>query len=290
MIGPLFNVMAVKEMRTKAFARMVWLIRAIYVAVVISLVLSFLPLRSVGVESISTIILVCLSLPLGMIVLVGPVLTSTAISEERESGVFDALRMTRLGPLTVVLGKLEVAWFFVLLLVASTFPSFFILAFIGSPAGEMEKFARGFRALREEGAGAALEVFATLKLDIFVGMGQAFLVALVSIFFATVVGLLASSLFRRSSTATSVSYGVVFALAFGTLIPYFVADNLPLAVVEFFVTLNPFAAAGKAASGGIFQDFAPDLWVRHIQYVGGFSLLLLLGAAARVWYLMRPDD
>lgn len=290
MIGGFWNVIAIKEMRTKAFARVQWLIRAMYGAVVVSFILAFIPLTQIGYVDIPTIILVCLCLPLGMIVLVSPVLTSSAISEERESGVFEALRMTRLSALTIVIGKLQVAWFFVVLLVSSTFPAFFILAFIGSPAGEMEKMAKAVKIFRTTfDFGATLEAVSQLKLDIFIGMLQSFGVALTTIFFVTVIGLVCSAFLRRSSAATAVAYGGVFALSFGTLVPYFMADSLPLSVVEFFVTMNPFAAAGKAASGQVFTELSADLWINHMKIVGGLGVLLLGVAAVRVWLLMRPE-
>ncbi|MHC4885730.1 MAG: hypothetical protein ACYTGH_11675, partial [Planctomycetota bacterium] len=212
-IGAIINLMAIKEMRTKAFGRISWVFRAMWISVCISLLLAFLPLTQIGYVEISTITLVCLSLPLGMILLVSPVLTSSAISEEVEGGTFDALRMTRVTPMTIVLGKLQVAWFFVLLLVSSTFPTFFILAFIAAPPAAMNTMKDAATAL----AGGDVSAFATgilsVQGEVFAGTLQAFGVGVCSIFFATVIGIFASSFFRRSSTATSVAYGTIFALA-----------------------------------------------------------------------------
>jgi ABC-type transport system involved in multi-copper enzyme maturation permease subunit len=291
MIGPIFNIIAVKEMRTKAFARSEWLIRAMYFSVVIALVLAFLPLFQVvqGEVPIPTIILVCLSLPLGVILLVGPVLTSSAISSEKECGIFEALRMTTaIGPWKLVMGKLQVSWFFILLLLCSTFPTFFMLAYLSAPAGEMEKITAIFRAVVGIDFATAFATLKSIKLSILTGIFHALLVALVSMAFATIVGIFTSTIFRKSSTATSVSYGIIIAFALGTLIPYFMSENLPHWLVELFVTINPFAAAGKAASGEVFRELDNNLWLDHIKIMGGVCLFLLFSSIVRVWWMMKP--
>ncbi|MHC4872169.1 MAG: ABC transporter permease [Planctomycetota bacterium] len=290
MIGPILNIIAVKEMRTKAFGRVSWVMRAMYFSVIISLLLSFLPLYQIvkGAVEVSTIILVCISLPFGLILLVSPVLTSSSISSEIESGVFEALRMTKVSAFSVVIGKLEVAWFFILLLASSTFPTFLMLAYLSSPIGEMEKISNAVKALRLEGVSAFYDTIITVNVEVLTGILHAFAVALTGILFTTVVGIFCSSFFKKSSVATSVSYGVVLALGFGTMIPYFLSGNIPVSIVEFFLTLNPFAAAGKAASKDVFVYFSSDLWINHIKYVGGFSLALLFLSVCKVWFMMKP--
>lgn len=290
MMGPILNIIAAKEMRTKAFGRVSWVMRAMYFSVIISLLLAFLPLYQIirGAVDVSTIILVCISLPLGLIILISPVLTSSSISSEIESGVFEALRMTKISAFTVVVGKLEVAWFFIMLLVSSTFPTFLMLAYLSSPIGEMEKISGAAKALRVEGAGAFFEAISTVNIQVLTGMFHALLVAAVGILFATVVGIFASAFFKRSSVATSVAYGIVLVMGFGTLVPYFLSGNIPFNVVETFLALNPFAAAGKAASGEVFVYFNNTLWIDHIKYIGGASVVLMLTAIIKVWAMMKP--
>jgi ABC-type transport system involved in multi-copper enzyme maturation permease subunit len=291
LIGPVWNIIAVKEMRTKAFARAIWIIRAMYAAIIASLVLTFVPLWQVGYVDVPVIMFLCLSLPLGLIVLVCPVLTSSGISEEIENGVFEALRMTPVSAVRIVLGKLEVAWFFVLLLVGSTFPAFFALAFIGAPAREMEKLVRGLAALGTEGGGSAWSQLMQVDASIFVGPGRALLVIAASVVFVTVLGLAVSSFLRRSSLATAVAYGLVVAYAFGTLLPYFAGRNLPAWVIESILVINPFVAAGKAVSPAVvLPEVYAGLWADHLIAIVTASLLLFAAATWRVRSLMLPGE
>ena len=288
MIGPIINVVAVKEMRSKAFGRIWWVIRAVYVSLIASFVLAFFPLTQQGYVPNTTILLLCISVPIGVILLVGPILTSSSISDERNSGVFDSLRMTELSPVTIVLGKLEVSWFYVGLLLLSTFPTFFIIGYLSSPPSEMAKIAECIGHLRKAEFAALFGKFGEMEFTAFAGIARAGAVAVADIVFATTVGICASSFIRKSSASTAVSYAVVFAIGIGTLLPYFLSQNLPGWLVEMFVTLNPFAAAGKAGSGQVFTQFSSDMWLRHCGYLTAVSAVLFAVTSVRVWLLMRP--
>ena len=291
MMGCILNIIAVKEMRSKAFGRAIWVIRSLYGCFTLSLFLAFLPLTQLHVIGIDTVVFTCISLPLAIIILISPVLTATAISEERESGVFDMLRCTRVGAWTLVMGKLQVAWFITAMLLASTFPTFFVLAYISSSPQDMEKINRGVEHIRPfnfrfaEGWEALNEVNTDFVLD----MGSAFAVVGMAMLFATVAGVMASAFCRRSSSATAVGYAMVLLASVGTLVPHFISEDLPQWLVSFSLTLNPFAAAAKAVSDSAFPSYSAHMWIDHITYVAAATGVLLLITMVRVWSLMRPQ-
>ncbi len=290
MIGPLINLIAVKEMRAKAFGRATWMLRMIMGLLIISLPLAFLPLTQLHLTGIDRIVYICLSLPLGIIILISPVLTASAVSEELESGVFDMLRCTPVSARTFVMGKIEVSWFFIILLILSTFPTFFVLAYVSSSPTDMQHISKGVNLIRpfnfQFTAGWA--ELKEVNLEFIWDMGSAFGVVAVSMFYATVTGLAASAFFRRSSTATAVAYLAIVVVAVGTLIPYFIADSLPHRLVEIFLTLNPFAAAARAVSPTALAgwDFS---WLQHVYLLGGLSIVLLVATMLRVQLMMRPQ-
>ena len=58
------------------------------------------------------------------------------------------LRCTPLSAWTIVMGKLEIAWFFTGLLVLSCFPTFFVLAYVSSSPEDMEHLSNGVNFIR----------------------------------------------------------------------------------------------------------------------------------------------
>jgi len=291
MIGRILNVIFVKEMRSKAFGRIAWVIRSMYMALVVSLVLAFLPLTQITKIGIETIIITCVALPLGMIILMSPVLTATAISEEDEKGVFDMLRCTMIKASTLANGKLEVAWFFIGLILASTFPTFFVLSYVSANPTDMEHLSEGINLIRPFNFKFAegWEHLAQVDLQFLWEMLSAFSVVVVAMVFATVVGMTASAYSRKSSTSTAVAYSVVLLWSVGTLIPHFIADNLPAPVVRWFLTLNPFVAASTAVSTEVFVNLPSRLWMQNITLTLGAALVLYLATVFRVWRRMKPS-
>lgn len=291
MIGRLINIILVKEMRSKAFGRSVWIIRSMYTALVVSLVLAFLPLTQIAKIGIDTIVVTCVSLPLGIILLISPVLTATTITEEREKGVLDMLRCSLVSAWTIVMGKLELAWFSVGMIVASTFPTFFVLAYVSAQPKDMEHLSEGINLIRPFRFRIAEGVEHLSKVDFqFVhDMLSAFGVVILAMVLATLIGIAASSWSRRSSTATAVAYGAVLLWGLGTLVPYLIAESLPAAVVRAALTVNPFVAAANAVSSETFRNLPPNLWMQSMRFMGGACVVILILTLLRVRALMRPD-
>lgn len=291
MIGGLFNVIFIKEMRSKAFGRAVWVIRSMYFLVIISLLLSFLPLLQIADVGIDTIVLACVSLPLGIILLISPVLTATGITEEREKGVFDMLRCTRLSAWTMVWGKLQVAWLFLIMLVTSTIPTFFVLAYVSCSPKDMDKLSKGLNLLRPPHLkfAAGWEHLRQVNIEVFGDMLAAFGVVVAAMVLATVAALTVSAFARKSSHATAISYGVVLGWAGGTLLPSLIPAAMPPGLLRIAMTFNPFVAAANAVSARVFRDVSATLWQDNIQaclLIGG---LLMIVCGLRVHHLMSPD-
>ena len=290
MIGGILNIILAKEMRSKAFGRSVWVIRSIYILVVVSLLLAFLPLVNVHLEDIDTIVMTCVSLPLGIILLVTPVMSSPAIAEEHEKRIFDMLRCTLVRPRTIVAGKIEVSAFFLVLLLLATLPTFFVLAFVSTTPTDMMHLSEGLNLIRpfrfqfQEGWAHLSQVDPAF----FTEIGAAFAVVLSSMLFAVAVSTFVSSLSKRTSTATAVSYLIVLAWAAGTGLPAFAAGSVPEAVVNAGLVLNPFAAAAQAVSAKLTAALPADLWLDHIRILLAAAAVFGIAAWLRVAAMMKP--
>jgi len=291
MIGRLMNVIFVKEMRSKAFSRSVWVIRSMYLAMVASLVLAFLPLTQIDKIGIDTIVFTCVSLPLGLILLISPVLTASAITEEQEKGVFDMLRCTRLSAWTLVAGKLQVAWFFLLLLLVSTLPTFFVLTYLSCGPDDMEHLNQGINLIRPFNFQFAegWEHLAKVDAQIVYEMLSAFAVVGVAMVLTTAIGVVVSAFSGHSSNATAASYCLMLTWAIGTFVPHLMSSNLPGGFVRTCLTLNPFVAAATAVSTDVFTTMPAGLWIMNLKVTVGAIAALLVVGWLRVWWLMRPQ-
>ena len=119
-------------------------------------------------------------------VLVTPAMTAGAISGERERQTLDLLLTTNTNAAQIALGKLLESFFFVALMILSTLPMLFVVLMTG-----------GITVTQ-------------ILIDV--------LFMLVMSFAALSIGLFCSALFKRTITATVVSYLAVFAIGVGTLL------------------------------------------------------------------------
>lgn len=128
-----------------------------------------------------------LGLQFGLIVLIAPAMTAGAISGERERQTLDLLLVTNTGSVRIVLGKLFESFGFLALLIICSTPMLSLVLITG---------------------GATLIQVLT---------GVAFL--LITALAASSVGLLCSSLIKRTVTATVVSYLCILGIGIITLLP-----------------------------------------------------------------------
>ncbi|MEA4815602.1 MAG: ABC transporter permease [Lachnospiraceae bacterium] len=127
---------------------------------------------------------------IGFILIITPALTSGSISGERERQTLDLLLVTKMSPLSIVLGKLVSSLGLSVLLTFAAAPVFAIVLYFGS-----------FSAL------------GVLKLVLY---------CLVSSCLIGSIAIYLSSVFKRTVTASVMVYIIIGALCVGTLIAYFV--------------------------------------------------------------------
>ncbi|MBN2712079.1 MAG: hypothetical protein JXR97_06535, partial [Planctomycetes bacterium] len=176
-------------------------------------------------------------------------------------------------------------------LLASTFPTFFVLTFVSADEDDMMKITTGLtKAIPPtfDFAGA-WQSLSQVNLSFVTDMLCAFAIVTLSMAFATVVGILASSFSKKSSSATAISYGFILLWSIGTLIPYFISAGIPDAIVTLSLTVNPFAAAANAVSEDVFPGQPIGLWFNHILILLGATAVFLAVAIFKVRSMMQPQ-
>jgi ABC-2 type transport system permease protein len=150
---------------------------------------------------------------LGILTLISPSLTAGAISSEREHGTLDLLLLTRMGSLTIVLGKFVGAIGQMLLIVLAGLPVIAVVFFFGGVSPRM--ILEGYALILASGIGMAA------------------------------LGFLASCLFKRITSAVGWAYGFTLAFLLGLPIAlYVLMRTLYLPGEEFLTIINPFICAG----------------------------------------------
>lgn len=189
-VNPILAFSARRRMRS---ARTAWLLTLYALAVLIfGLAISFhsflgdtLSIYTMGNAQEGYVVMMIFQFFL--LVLVTPAMTAGAISGERERQTLDLLLVTHTGSLRIVLGKLLESLGLMVLLVAATLPVMCLVLITGSMT--LSQVLVGLLFL-------AVTAFAMLS-----------------------VGILCSSLLRRTVAATVVSYLAVFAIGLVTLLP-----------------------------------------------------------------------
>ncbi|MDG1874553.1 MAG: ABC transporter permease [Mariniblastus sp.] len=254
-IGPLTNPVMVKEFRCRKFGRSHWLMRIVAATALISLGLTFLTTTASmdwGVESIGGIIVV---LQMAIIGLFTPSLAAGLISSERESGGWDLLRMTPMSAMKIVRGKLMSVVWTLLMVLAATLPGYLVMVWI-KPSIQ----------------GQVIQVMICL--------------ILMSVF-AVFLSAAASSLFKKTATATTVAYGVLLIVCAGTLLIWLGRDApFGHATVERALSINPMAAALSVIQTPGFTQY--NLLPTNWWVTGAMSLILLTVLVVQTIRLTRP--
>ncbi len=254
------NPVAAKEFRTRPMLQAQWLLRAIGLCLVISIVLMILVTLSIQAWSaqqqsmISSMITGIAALMVVLLLLAGPAMTAGAISADRESGVWDLMRSTPLSSLRIVSGKFQASVIPLVLLALAMAPALAVLAF----------FDRAYIP----------SIISVLK------------VAGMTVLLVSTAGLFFSSLFARTAVATAWAYGLVIALAAGSLLVLLDPEGFSQAFTRVVFMLNPLTVAMDAAGAPALQKY--DLVDVHLKLSGCASLLMFLLATVRVFHLRRP--
>lgn len=164
-----------------------------------------------GIESYAYIVV----MQFALIVLVAPALTAGSIAGERERQTLDLLLCTRVGSLSIVLGKLFSNVCFLALMIATSLPMMAVTMFFGG-----------------------INFFDALFM-------LAFLI--VTAFACCTVGIVCSAVFKRTVTATVMAYLAIFALGIVTVIIPLLFQEQQLTEIGAMLSGQTAQAAGMSA-------------------------------------------
>lgn len=240
------NPVFARELRARAQGG-VWIVRGLYLSLAFSALLVILIAGRLGGYSPDGIKAVALAFQIALVALVGPALTAGAITREVEAGLFDPLRMTRLGPFALLAGKAQTALLFVLLLLVGAAPLWAVI------------YVMELNTLREILLAAGI-VLATALL-------------------AVAAGLFASAWARHSSAAAALAYALIFAVVAATLAPFLAPARFGDAPRRALEQANPFLVAWSVlrTEGGGALDA-----VRHLRHSLAATAVLGILAYARL--------
>ena len=247
MIGRFNNPVSVKELRNSTMGKARLMIRGMYLCFILSMVMIGLASGSMGVWSPDAIKIVAICFQIGLVILIGPSLTSGAITQEKEHGNYDMLRMTLLKPHTIIIGKLIVPLRHMLLLIISTFPMFGMLWF--------------------------LDFYSMTRVGICLS------IILTTIIFVLASGIFASAFCRTTASATAWAYGIVGTLSIFTFLALFIRERFSPELSKWIVTWNPFVAAITAVTDEVFPELS--VWRQSIFSLLILSLIMVILTVAR---------
>jgi len=254
------NPMLMKEFRTRPMLQAQWLLRAVGICVIVSILLMLAVAISVHtmVAQSATMIPMMASVVAAMMVvlmlLIGPSLAGGALSADRETGIWDVLRTTRLSSWQIVSGKFQSSVIPLLLFAIATLPALLILLYFN--------------------AGLLTNV---IRICYVIGM---------TILFVSTMGMFFSSIFSRTATATAWTYAVVVSMALMALLVILGRDLFSERVVRTIFLFNPIAVAMGAAGHDTMQKYGlvfPHLKLMAVITAGMFAITV-----ARVWRLRKP--
>ncbi|MFW5914909.1 MAG: ABC transporter permease [Planctomycetota bacterium] len=255
MIGRFVNPVFIKELRTMLFGRLVYLLRGMYFCVAISLALILLSAFSTYLYATRIIAIFTVSFQMALVLFLTPIFSGPLISSEIEAGRFDLLRLTKLKPLQIVTGKFQSVLLPLVIMMLATMPPYLALGYID-------------RAL----VPGILRSSATLG---------------ATLLFVCAAGIFFSSMARRTSTSVAATYIVVILMGVVSLVGLLARAGLSHSVLQTIFVINPVVAMlSEIAVPSLKQDF--NLWLPNIYILLSGSAALLLAAAVRVHYLVRP--
>jgi len=254
------NPVLIKEFRSRPMLQASWLLRAVGIVLIVSVLLMFVVALSVGnlvaeraVTMMNDMAAVVASLIIVLIVLIGPALSAGAICTDRETGVWDLMRTTRLSSRQIVTGKFLANIVPLLLIALATAPAIIELLYFN-----------------ENLAPNILRILAV------VGM---------TILFVSIAGMFFSSLFARTSTATAWTYALVVTFALATLLMLLGAERFSPQVIYAAFVLNPVAAGLDAAGNASMQQYR--LFVPHLKLMAVLCAVMFVVTVVRVHQLRK---
>ena len=255
------NPVLMKEFRTRPMLQAQWLLRAIGLCLIVSVLLMLLIGLSVTAfvsESASMFQMMTTAvaaLMVALIILVGPAMSGGAICSDRESGVWELIRSTRLPSWRIASGKFQAVIIPLLLLVLAMLPALVILLYF--------------------------------ETGLWPYIVRILYVVIVNVLFVSTAGMLFSSFFSKTSTATAWTYAIMVALGLLTLLVMLGADLFSQRFITAVLTVNPIAAAMDAAGDQTMARYG--LLANHLKIIGAATAVMFLVTIVRVFQLRRPD-
>jgi ABC-type transport system involved in multi-copper enzyme maturation permease subunit len=327
------NPVLMKEFRTRPMLQTRWLLRAVGISLIVSILLMFLVNFSVTAfvgesPQLYTLMTTAVAaLIVVMLVLMGPAVAGGVICSDRETGVWDLLRVTPIPSWRIVSGKFLASIIPLLLLFLATLPALLLLVYFDPGlAPGLSDFLDELAARPEVGIVQWVLLCAPLTLILLVGLSLAIrhpklaavfgvllgllvvlaagvlVVTLVSfsprlqhvcavigmtILFVSTAGTFFSSLFSRTATATAWTYALVVTLSLLSLLVLIGSGLFSRQFVETILVVNPVAAVMEAAGYERVRDYGL-LWT-HLQLMAVATAAMFAVAVARVIQLRRAE-
>ena len=288
-IGKYRNPVFVAEMRSKLFSNPQFVLRSVSAILIISILLMTLIAVQFSEQlNANSVRVAAILFQLGVVTLLAPGVSSSLITEEIASGTFQALRMTTLSPLTLIIGKLKATFFYAMIFIFSGILVFVTMTYL--QVQDVSDELSVFNGKIWNGLGDHLKnpewcnQFTSIYLSLFVWVAILLLITLVCL----CAGLFASSIARNTSQATAFSYGFTGFLCVVTLLPLPLAGKLTHRAAAAILAWNPFITAIQT-SGNMFREY-PMFWRTHLCYMLLLIAILLTASFLRVLYLFRKQS
>jgi ABC-type transport system involved in multi-copper enzyme maturation permease subunit len=254
------NPMLMKEFRTRPMLQAQWLLRAVAIClfaallVMILVAVSMSAMAGKSADMPMKMATVVAAMMVVLMLLIGPSLAGGTLSADRETGIWDVMRTTRLSSWRMVSGKFQSSVLPMLLFALATLPALLILLWFNP--------------------GLSTNVVHVCAV---IGM---------TILFVATAGMFFSGIFSKTSTATAWTYALVVALALLALLAILGKDLLPRGVVKTIFVCNPIAAAMEAAGYRGLGEYG--LWIPNIEIMAAATVVMFAVTIARIWQLRRP--
>jgi len=251
------SFLAQKERRTNQLRSGRWMIRIFYACVLISLGLALMSLLG-GTEHqdlLRYVVGVLVTFQLGVIALVSPSLTSSAVSSELESGTWEVLRLAPVRGGAIFWGKFIPAFLPALLPIVGLLPAYGAVCFI------------------DPGYLARLQLLLPI--------------ILLSVALCCTIGLTCSCFIPNTARATVVAYLCTAVLFVAPMLGWWAGESQLLGpqAARWFAMPSPIAVGLN-----LLPDANPgirDLWAAHLITLASACLVLLVVARVRLTYLLR---
>lgn len=256
------NPMLIKEFRTRPMLQAQWLLRVIGLCLIVSVVLMILVSLSLQVfmgessQMLPTMATAVAAMMVVLVLLVGPAMAGGTISSDRETGIWDLIRVTRMPSWRMVSGKFQASIVPLLLFALATLPALLILLYI--------------------------------NIDLWPNMVRICYVIGVTILFVSTAGTFFSSVFSRTATATACTYALVMGVQLLTMLVLLGRSLFSVQFVESILVLNPVMAAMDAAGHASMKEYV-GLMSRHMQIMGVAIAVMFVITVVRVYQLRRPE-